>query len=71
MAARTCMLTSDMTLKIGDYGLSTSCYPEDYYLGASGISVRWCAPESVFFTQTTIELNQVIFKNFSNKSLYI
>ncbi|EEZ99620.2 uncharacterized protein LOC103313170 isoform X2 [Tribolium castaneum] len=55
LAARNCQLTSNLTLKLGDYGLAVLQYPEDYYLGAAGVSVRWCAPESLSYTSTTIE----------------
>lgn len=53
------MLTSDLQLKLGDYGLSAMKYPEDYYQGALGVPVRWCAPESLVCTSTTIQPEQV------------
>lgn len=49
-----------MKIKVGDYGLSVTDYPEDYYLGVGGVSVRWCAPETVTYTQTTIQSKEVI-----------
>lgn len=49
------MLSSDLQLKLGDYGLSVLKYPEDYYQGAPGVPVRWCAPESLVCTSTTIQ----------------
>ncbi|XP_063919861.1 uncharacterized protein LOC135134908 isoform X2 [Zophobas morio] len=59
LAARNCQLTSNLTLKLGDYGLAVFQYPEDYYLGSPGVSVRWCAPESLSYTSTTIEPKKI------------
>lgn len=59
LAARNCMVSSDQQLKLGDYGLSVLKYPEDYYQGAPGVPVRWCAPESLIYTSTTIQPKQV------------
>lgn len=49
------MLTENFHLKLGDYGLSVTKYPEDYYQGAPGVPIRWCAPESIIYTPTTIQ----------------
>lgn len=59
LAARTCQLTSNLTLKLGDYGLAVSHYPEDYYQGAPPVPVRWCSPESLTHTATTIEPKKI------------
>lgn len=59
LAARNCQLTSNLTLKLGDYGLAVFQYPEDYYEGAPGVSVRWCAPETVIYTSTTIQPKKI------------
>ncbi|XP_014650573.1 PREDICTED: LOW QUALITY PROTEIN: serine/threonine-protein kinase LMTK3 [Ceratotherium simum simum] len=47
LALRNCLLTSDLTVRIGDYGLSHSNYKEDYYLTPERlwIPLRWAAPE--------------------------
>ncbi|XP_019769544.2 uncharacterized protein LOC109544010 isoform X2 [Dendroctonus ponderosae] len=56
LAARNCQLSSDLTLKLGDYSLSFSKYPEDYYRnGVPLIPVRWRSPESLVCTPTTIQ----------------
>ncbi|KAL1501350.1 hypothetical protein ABEB36_006685 [Hypothenemus hampei] len=56
LAARNCLLTDNLTLKLGDYGLSASKYPGDYYKGGEPlIPVRWRAPESLECTSTTIK----------------
>ncbi|XP_053194203.1 serine/threonine-protein kinase LMTK1 [Scomber japonicus] len=49
LALRNCLLTSDMSVKIGDYGLSHSRYKEDYYVTQDQIWVplRWIAPELI------------------------
>ncbi|XP_031431493.1 uncharacterized protein lmtk3 isoform X2 [Clupea harengus] len=47
MALRNCLITSDLTVRIGDYGLSHNHYKEDYYLTPDKlwIPLRWIAPE--------------------------
>ncbi|CAH1955895.1 unnamed protein product [Acanthoscelides obtectus] len=55
LAARNCQLTSSLTLKLGDYGLAVFRYPSDYYQSSPGLPLRWCAPESLNCTQTTIQ----------------
>ncbi|XP_072463571.1 serine/threonine-protein kinase LMTK3 [Notamacropus eugenii] len=47
LALRNCLVTSDLTVRIGDYGLSHSNYKEDYYLTPERlwIPLRWAAPE--------------------------
>ncbi|XP_017561451.1 serine/threonine-protein kinase LMTK1 isoform X1 [Pygocentrus nattereri] len=49
LALRNCLLTSEMTVKIGDYGLSHSRYKDDYFVTADQIWVplRWIAPELI------------------------
>ncbi|XP_066257637.1 uncharacterized protein [Euwallacea similis] len=56
LAARNCLLIDSLTLKLGDYGLSATKYPEDYYKGGEPlIPVRWRSPESLHCTPTTIQ----------------
>ncbi|XP_069038993.1 serine/threonine-protein kinase LMTK3 isoform X2 [Lepisosteus oculatus] len=47
LALRNCLLTSDLTVRIGDYGLSHNHYKEDYFLTPDRlwIPLRWIAPE--------------------------
>ncbi|XP_051720272.1 uncharacterized protein lmtk3 isoform X1 [Ctenopharyngodon idella] len=47
LALRNILLTSDLTVRIGDYGLSHNQYKEDYYLTPDKlwIPLRWIAPE--------------------------
>uniref|UniRef100_A0A3Q2Z5A0 non-specific serine/threonine protein kinase n=1 Tax=Hippocampus comes TaxID=109280 RepID=A0A3Q2Z5A0_HIPCM len=49
LAMRNCLLTSEMSVKIGDYGLSHSLFKEDYYYTQDQIWVplRWIAPELI------------------------
>nr|XP_033818289.1 serine/threonine-protein kinase LMTK3 [Geotrypetes seraphini] len=47
LALRNCLLTSDLTVRIGDYGISHNNYKEDYYITSDRlwIPLRWVAPE--------------------------
>ncbi|XP_055591347.1 insulin-like receptor [Uranotaenia lowii] len=49
LAARNCMVAEDMTVKIGDFGMTRDIYETDYYRkGTKGfLPVRWMAPESL------------------------
>ncbi|KAI1886444.1 hypothetical protein AGOR_G00195820 [Albula goreensis] len=49
LALRNCLLTSDITVKIGDYGLCHSKYKEDYLVTPDQlwIPLRWIGPELV------------------------
>lgn len=49
LAARNCMVAGDMTVKIGDFGMSRQIYTGDYYRkGNKGeMPIRWMAPESL------------------------
>ncbi|XP_042198495.1 serine/threonine-protein kinase LMTK1 [Callorhinchus milii] len=49
LALRNCLLTADLTIKIGDYGLSHSKYKKDYLLTPDQLWVplRWIAPELI------------------------
>ncbi|XP_069511274.1 serine/threonine-protein kinase LMTK1 isoform X2 [Ambystoma mexicanum] len=49
LALRNCLLTADLTVKIGDYGLSQCKFKEDYFVTADQLWVplRWTAPELI------------------------
>ncbi|NXO04980.1 LMTK1 kinase, partial [Rhinopomastus cyanomelas] len=49
LALRNCLLSADLTVKIGDYGLSHCKYKDDYFVTADQLWVplRWIAPELV------------------------
>ncbi|XP_056324885.1 serine/threonine-protein kinase LMTK1 isoform X3 [Danio aesculapii] len=49
LALRNCLLTSDINVKIGDYGLSHSKYKDDYFVTSdqTWVPLRWIAPELV------------------------
>uniref|UniRef100_A0A3Q2D9V4 Tyrosine-protein kinase receptor n=1 Tax=Cyprinodon variegatus TaxID=28743 RepID=A0A3Q2D9V4_CYPVA len=49
LAARNCMVGHDLTVKIGDFGMTRDIYETDYYRkGGKGLlPVRWMAPESL------------------------
>ncbi|XP_069839918.1 serine/threonine-protein kinase LMTK2 [Dendropsophus ebraccatus] len=56
LALRNCFVTSDLTVKIGDYGIGFSRYKEDYMETAEErlIPVRWTAPELVTLYQERV-----------------
>ncbi|XP_065322279.1 insulin-like peptide receptor [Gordionus sp. m RMFG-2023] len=49
LAARNCMVAEDMTVKVGDFGMTRDIYETDYYRkGGKGLlPVRWMSPESL------------------------
>lgn len=49
LAARNCMVAEDLTVKIGDFGMTRDIYETDYYRkGTKGLlPVRWMPPESL------------------------
>ncbi|CAH0562735.1 unnamed protein product [Brassicogethes aeneus] len=49
LAARNCMVSENLTVKIGDFGMTRDVYETDYYRkGTKGLlPVRWMAPESL------------------------
>ncbi|KAM8797058.1 serine/threonine-protein kinase LMTK1 [Eudromia elegans] len=49
LALRNCLLSADLTVKIGDYGLSHCKYKDDYFVTADQLWVplRWIAPELI------------------------
>ncbi|MBN3322389.1 LMTK1 kinase, partial [Atractosteus spatula] len=49
LALRNCLLTAEVTVKIGDYGLSHNKYKDDYFVTSDQIWVplRWIAPELI------------------------
>ncbi|XP_045425603.1 serine/threonine-protein kinase LMTK1 isoform X1 [Lemur catta] len=49
LALRNCLLAADLTVKLGDYGLSHCKYREDYFVTTDQLWVplRWIAPELV------------------------
>ena len=49
LSARNCMLTEDLTVKIGDFGMARDIYETDYYRkgGKGMLPVRWMAPEAL------------------------
>lgn len=60
LAARNCMVAEDLTIKIGDFGMTRDIYETDYYRnGSKGLlPIRWMSPESladgVFTSQSDV-----------------
>ncbi|KAG9276361.1 hypothetical protein AMEX_G8673 [Astyanax mexicanus] len=65
LALRNCLLTSDLTVRIGDYGLSHNHYKEDYYLTPDKlwIPLRWIAPELLEFRGGLVVTDQTKTSN--------
>ncbi|KAG7202421.1 hypothetical protein KM043_018733 [Ampulex compressa] len=60
LSARNCLVASDLSAKLGDYGIGVEKYPEDYYVvGDRALPIRWSAPESLECTDTTIETREI------------
>ncbi|KAJ8251197.1 hypothetical protein GJAV_G00218370 [Gymnothorax javanicus] len=57
LALRNCFLTSDLTVKVGDYGTGPSRYKDDYITGTEEpmVPLRWIAPELINELQGGIE----------------
>ncbi|XP_054898505.1 serine/threonine-protein kinase LMTK1 isoform X2 [Poeciliopsis prolifica] len=49
LALRNCLLTADISVKIGDYGLTHTKYKDDFYVTSDQtyVPLRWIAPELV------------------------
>ena len=48
LAARNCVLTDQLVLKIGDYGLGRAAFPADYWpLLTDSVPLRWTAPRQL------------------------
>ncbi|KAK0166354.1 hypothetical protein PV328_004780 [Microctonus aethiopoides] len=60
LSARNCLVASDLSAKLGDYGVGVEKYPDDYYVvGDRALPIRWSAPESLVCTDTTIETRAI------------
>lgn len=64
LAARNCMVAEDLTVKIGDFGMTRDIYETDYYRkGTKGLlPVRWMVWEIFSFLEPEI---QILFCNIS------
>ena len=60
LSARNCLVATDLSIKVGDYGTGVEKYPLDYYvIGDRALPIRWSAPESLECTETTIETRDI------------
>ena len=50
LAARNVLVSKDLVIKIGDFGLARDVHKNDYYrkVGDGWLPIRWMAPEAVF-----------------------
>ncbi|XP_061182070.1 serine/threonine-protein kinase LMTK2-like isoform X2 [Saccostrea echinata] len=63
-SCRNCLVMSDLSVKVGDYGVAEDHYREDYYdTGQNLLPIRWMAPD-------TLELQDLIWQvtQFSRES---
>jgi ephrin-B len=50
LAARNILLSSDLTCKIGDFGMARDLLDEDYYTTRGGkVPIKWTAPEALLY----------------------
>ena len=55
VAARSFMVTGDMSIVIGDYGTHSFAYKEDFVqVGDKNLPVRWTAPEMIQPSNTSL-----------------
>lgn len=60
LAARNCLVKGDLTVKVGDFGMTRDIYETDYYRKTDKglLPIRWMAPESLkdglFTTQSDV-----------------
>ncbi len=49
LAARNCMVSNNVVVKVGDFGMARDIYETEYYRkqGRGLLPVRWMAPESI------------------------
>lgn len=61
VAARNFLVFPDNVVKIGDYGISTQTYKEDYYFTEEGVAlpIRWSSPETLNVSESVIETKKV------------
>lgn len=57
LACRNCLIKSDLTVKIGDFGMSRNLYSREYYRvkGQAILPVRWMPPEALVYGTFSVE----------------
>ncbi|XP_008324497.1 BDNF/NT-3 growth factors receptor-like [Cynoglossus semilaevis] len=57
LATRNCLVGDNLTVKIGDFGMSRDVYSSDYYRvgGHTMLPIRWMPPESIMYRRFTTE----------------
>ncbi|ESP04050.1 hypothetical protein LOTGIDRAFT_156660 [Lottia gigantea] len=60
LATRTCLVTGDQTVKIGDYGICEERYKTDYFNnGQELLPLRWMAPETLELQDITWQITEI------------
>lgn len=57
LATRNCLVGENLSVKIGDFGMSRDVYSTDYYRvgGHTMLPIRWMPPESIMYRRFTTE----------------
>jgi len=68
VAARNFLVFPDNVVKIGDYGISTQLYKEDYYFTEEGVAIpiRWSSPETLNVSESVIETKKVNIRQYTS-----
>ena len=67
LAARNCMVSHDVVVKVGDFGMARDIYETEYYRkeGRGLLPVRWMAPESIKVKISfLLAINCLLFKYY-------
>lgn len=63
LATRNCLVGTNYTIKISDFGMSRSLYSADYYRieGRAVLPIRWMAWESILLVSTQMARKIIFF----------
>lgn len=66
LATRNCLVGTNYTIKISDFGMSRSLYSADYYRieGRAVLPIRWMAWESILLVSTLMARKIIFFVEF-------
>ena len=62
LATRNCLVGTNFTIKISDFGMSRSLYSSDYYRveGQAVLPIRWMAWESILLVSIMLKLLYIL-----------
>ena len=72
LATRNCLVGSNYSIKISDFGMSRSLYSSDYYRieGRAVLPIRWMAWESILLVCRNILLVKVLKSNCIEENMH-